>query len=94
MGYFCIHMGNKNLSPIFINVCLNFIPFLSHSFGFFIDVQDFYGIWTTYGNVLLFVGCSILCMTYSDHLELGKIPLIGKTADQPLIEFGTKVNTS
>ena len=64
------------LTPLFIHVCFNFVPFLSQVLVFLIGVQEFPGMWTTYGGALLFLGCTLLSITHNDQMELARVPLI------------------
>lgn len=73
------------LSPLFINTCFNFVPFLSQVLTFLIGAQEFPGAWTTYGGALLFLGCTLLSITHDDQAELARVPLIEEKASTELV---------
>eukprot|EP00826_Nyctotherus_ovalis_P028856 TRINITY_DN2274_c0_g1_i1.p3 TRINITY_DN2274_c0_g1~~TRINITY_DN2274_c0_g1_i1.p3 ORF type:complete len:109 (+),score=32.95 TRINITY_DN2274_c0_g1_i1:421-747(+) len=75
--YFTLRAQEK-ISPMFINVCYNFTPFLSQLVAYLLSAQtDFPGAFTAFGGAALFIGCTLLAMTYQDQQELAHIPLIG-----------------
>jgi len=78
-----------HLSPMFVSVCFNFVPFLSQVITFLLDAQLFPGIWTTYGGACIFIGSILLSMGHKEQVEMSKVPLVGKTEDEP-IEMTTK----
>lgn len=84
--YVCPPRAKSYLSPMFVNVCFNFVPFISQVVSYLIGVQTFPGIWTTYGGACLFVGCTLLAMDYEDQVELAKIPLVGNTESDDSFE--------
>ena len=82
--HICPNKAKGYISPMFVDVCFNFAPFLSQVTAFMIDAQSFPGIWTTYGGAVLFIGCTLLSMNYEDHTELAHVPLIGRVEnDEP-----------
>ena len=85
--YLCPPKAMGYLSPMFVNVCFNFTPFLSQVVAFLIGVQPFPGIWTTYGGACLFIGCTLLTMDYADQNELANIPLAGSLEYEPPVEL-------
>ena len=85
--YVCPIRAKAYLSPMFVNVCFNFTPFLSQVVAFLIGVQTFPGVWTTYGGASLFIGCTLLAMDYEDQIELSKIPLIGAVNEEAPFEL-------
>ena len=85
--YVCPVRAKECLSPMFVNVCFNFTPFLSQVVAFLIGVQTFPGTWTTYGGASLFIGCTLLAMSYEDQIDLAKVPLVGNTSEEPAFEL-------
>ena len=85
--YVCPIRAKAYLSPMFVNVCFNFTPFLSQVVAYLMQVQVFPGTWTTYGGACFFIGCTLLAMDYDDQRELAKIPLIGKIQPQEQAEL-------
>ena len=82
---FCPSKAKSYISPMFVDVCFNFTPFLSQCAAFILGAQTFPGIWTTYGGAILFVGCTLLAMNYQDQKELARVPLIGRVErDEPV----------
>ena len=72
------YRAKSYISNMFVDVCNNFVPFLSQCTAFLIGVQHFPGVWTTYGGASLFIGCTLLAMKNQDQKEMAKIPLIGR----------------
>ena len=85
--YVCPIRAKEYLSPMFVNVCFNFTPFLSQVVAFLIGVQTFPGVWTTYGGACIFIGCTLLAMDYEDQIEVAKIPLVGNTYEESAFEL-------
>ena len=52
---------------MFVNTTFNTAPFLSQVTWYVIGVQGFPGTFTTYGGFWLFVGWTLVAMTYKDH---------------------------
>lgn len=77
-NHLCPSKAKAYISPMFVDVCFNFTPFLSQVAAFLIEAQSFPGIWTTYGGAILFIGCTLLAMNYQDQKELTRVPLIGR----------------
>lgn len=69
---------------MFVDVSFNFTPFLSQVVAYLLTIEQFPGTYTTYGGASLFIGCTLLSMSYKDQEELAKVPLIdneiGETA--------------
>jgi len=65
------------LSPLYVNVCYNFVPFFGQILAFFLELQEPPGIWTTYGGPCVFIGCILLFMDHKDQLAMSKVPLVG-----------------
>ena len=82
MAGFVLHvfpiMAKENISPLFVNVCFNFAPFLSQVVTFLLGAQLFPGTFTTYGGACLFIGCTLLAMDYKDQKEVVSVPFIGR----------------
>jgi len=93
MGGFCLNYcaakAKSYISPMFVDVCFNFTPFLSQCTSFMLDAQGMPGIWTTYGGAILFIGCTLLSMNYQDQKELAKVPLIGRPEIDDPVELVT-----
>ena len=84
LGY-CPSKAKTYISPMFVDVCFNFTPFISQCIAFLLNAQSFPGIWTTYGGAMLFIGCTLLAMNYQDQKDLAKVPLIGRVErDEPV----------
>ena len=64
--YFSIKAA-EYISPMFINTTFNTAPFLSQVTCYVLGVQGFPGTFTTYGGFWLFVGCTLVAMTYKDQ---------------------------
>lgn len=76
--YFFTMKAQEYISTMFINVCYNFTPFLSQVTSYLIGAQDpFPGTFTALGGAALFVGCTLLSMTYEDQQDLAHIPTVG-----------------
>lgn len=76
--YFSIK-SSEFISPMFVNTTFNTAPFLSQVTCYVLGVQGFPGSYTAYGGFWLFIGCTILSMTYQDHKDLiTKYPLYSK----------------
>ena len=73
------------ISPMFVDVCFNFTPFLTQVVTFLLGAQEFPGIFTTYGGASLFVGCTLLAMNYQDQHELARVPLIGHDPAEKIV---------
>jgi len=84
------------ISPMFVDVCINFMPFISQCFALYMNIQSFPSLWTTYGGAILFIGCTLLVMKNKDQKEIGKIPLIGRAEGNnsitPLSEIDEIIN--
>lgn len=75
--YFTLRAQEK-ISPMFVNVCYNFTPFLSQLVAYLLSAQtDFPGAFTAFGGATLFIGCTLLAMNYQDQQEMAHVPLIG-----------------
>ena len=72
---------------MFVNASMNLTPFMSQILGFIMMLQIFPGVWTAFGSICLFIGCSILAMTESDKVELARTPLIAKSELNDSIEL-------
>jgi len=96
MSGFAFNYGMKRAkdytSPMFVDVSCNFMPFLSQCVAFYMDVQNFPGIWTVYGGAALFIGCTLLAMKNQDQKELGKIPLIGRPEKESLTAPSSEID--
>ncbi len=70
--------AQQHIGTMFINVCYNFTPFLSQVTAYMIGAQvEFPGAFTAFGGAVLFVGCTLLAMSYRDQQEMAHVPLIG-----------------
>lgn len=87
--YICPAQAKTHLSPLFVSVSFNFVPFLSQVVAFLLGFQGFPGGWTTYGGACVFVGCTLLSMTHKEQAAVAKVPLIASSDDEP-IEMTTK----
>jgi len=75
--YFTLRAQEK-ISPMFVNVCYNFTPFLSQLVAYLLSAQEeFPGVFTAFGGAILFIGCTLLAMNYQDQQEMAHIPLLG-----------------
>ena len=84
MAGFVLHLfpivAKENISPLFVNVCFNFTPFLSQVTMFLMmpEIGVFPGTFTAIGGAALFIGCTLLAMDYKDQNEVAAAPLIGR----------------
>ncbi len=84
----CPSKAKEYISPMFVDVCFNFAPFISQVVAFVTDAQKpFPGIWTTYGGAALFIGCTLLAMNYQDQKDLAKLPMVGRVEKDESSEF-------
>ncbi len=82
----CPMMAKDNIGSMFVDVCMNFVPFLTQVSGYLLGVQPFPGAFTAYGAACLYVGCTLLAMTYGDRKALVTLPIVGRFKDEPLLE--------
>ena len=83
--YFTIQ-AKQYISPMLVNVCYNFTPFLSQVTAYLLQAQaGFPGYLTAYGGAALFIGCTLLAMNYLDQKELQHVPLVGDSEAVPAI---------
>jgi len=69
--------ASEYIGSMFINVCYNFTPFLSQVTSFMVKAQPgLPGAFTVFGGASLFIGCTLLAMSYQDQQEMAHIPLI------------------
>ena len=81
--YFTVK-AQEYLSTMFVSVCYNFTPFLSQVTAYLLGAQmAFPGTFTAMGGAVLFVGCTLLAMSYKDQEEMSRVPLIGGQTTAP-----------
>jgi len=79
--YFTL-VAQRYVSGMFINICYNFIPFTAQMTAFVIGIQpELPGTFTFIGSVSLFIGCTLLSMSYQDHQYLSHVPLVAKAEE-------------
>ena len=77
--HYCSLKAGEHIGSMFINVCYNFTPFLSQVTAYLLGAQlAFPGAFTAFGGAILFVGCSLLAMSYQDQQEMAHVPLVGR----------------
>ena len=77
--YYYSIKASEFISPMFVNTTFNAAPFLSQITCYILGVQGFPGSYTAYGGFWLFIGCTLLSMTYEDHKDmLSKFPFYSK----------------
>jgi len=74
------------LSHMFVDICFNFVPLMGEILTFLMELQLFPSIWSAYGALCLFVGCTILSMNDTNRIELVKTPLTRKPEVDYFIE--------
>ena len=76
--YFFTMKAQEYIGTMFINVCYNFTPFLSQVTSYLLGAQEeFPGSFTALGGAALFIGCTLLAMTYEDQQDLAHVPTVG-----------------
>lgn len=79
--YFTL-VAQQYVSGMFINVCYNFIPFTAQMTAFVLGAQTgLPGTFTFVGGISLFVGCTLLSMTYQDQQYLAHVPVVAKAEE-------------
>ncbi len=77
--HFFTLQAQEYLGGMFINVCYNFTPFLSQVTAYLLSAQaDFPGTFTAFGGAILFIGCTLLAMSYQDQQDMSHVPVVGK----------------
>ena len=62
--YFTLR-AQEYISPMFVNVCYNFTPFLSQLVAYLISAQiGFPGAFTAFGGAIPVIGCTLPSMNY------------------------------
>ena len=84
MAGFVLHLfpivAKEHISPLFVNVCFNFTPFLSQVTMLLLmpAMGVFPGTFTAIGGAALFIGCTLLAMDYKDQNEIAAASFIGR----------------
>ena len=86
LTYFPIK-ASEYISPMFMNTTFNCAPFLSQLVCYVLGVQGFPGNFTAFGGFWLFIGCTLLTMSYEDHNDLAKkFPVSGVIFNSKIVE--------
>ena len=91
--------AQQHIGTMFINVCYNFTPFLSQVTSYIMAAQiPFPGAFTAFGGAVLFIGCTLLAMTYQDQQEMAHVPIVGTREvdmeeEQVKVEVGSPKRT-
>lgn len=65
------------LTPLYVNVCYNFIPFFAQMLAYLFGLEEPPGLGTTYGGPCVFIGYTMVCMSHEDQREMAEVPLVG-----------------
>ena len=82
--------SQEYIGGMFVSVCYNFTPFISQVTSYILGAQPVLpGTFTALGGATLFIGCTLMTMSYQDQQDLSHVPLVGKNEDE--LDFPAEV---